>query len=296
MELISIILVIIVIVVVFNVLNKTNMPAGVQAKPLSLSLAPVKQTNELRIPKELINSSTKGMNKPPPVKVNQDNLGDFPTPPTTSNTRSLSPDTKTDLSIINNPDLNLSSSNNPISDILRTTQPKKDSHYPKYYRKDYLSGNTVGTTELSGVGKEDEPCLAWSDSNVSNYPKYYKSNFTGGLTSPGSFFDSSNQYVDITGPRSDASIGDVCYKDRDGEKVCLVNDKLQNVPPSLIEDSKRCGFLNSIGLMQYTNKLNNLEEKVMNGGILYENVKASKPVNSEYGVPIKQPKLSCNLI
>ena len=60
----------------------------------------------------------------------------------------------------------------------------------------------------------------------------------------------------------------------------------------MIEDSKRCGFLNSIGLMQYTNKLNNLEEKVMNGGILYENVKASKPVNSEYGVPIKQPKLN----
>ena len=65
------------------------------------------------------------MNKPPPVKVNQDNLGDFPTPPTTSNTRSLSPDTKTDLSIINNPDLNLSSSNNPISDILSPLNLKK---------------------------------------------------------------------------------------------------------------------------------------------------------------------------
>ena len=42
MELISIILVIIVIVVVFNVLNKTNMPAGVQAKPLSPKSRPCK--------------------------------------------------------------------------------------------------------------------------------------------------------------------------------------------------------------------------------------------------------------
>ena len=33
--------------------------------------------------------------------------------------------------------------------------------------------------------------------------------------------------VDITGHRPDANVGDVCYTDKEGEKVCLENDKLK---------------------------------------------------------------------
>ena len=44
----------------------------------------------------------------------------------------------------------------------------------------------------------------------------------------------------------------------------MINYK--NVPPSLVSDSNQCGFLNSIGLLQYSNKVDPKNEKIMNGG------------------------------
>ena len=90
--------------------------------------------------------------------------------------------------------------------------------------------------------------LAWSDDNVSQYPKFYKSDFDGGLTNIGSFFDQSNRYVDITGPRTDANVWDICYTDKEGEKVCLENDKLMNVAPQVVDNKRSCGFLNDYNL------------------------------------------------
>ena len=131
--------------------------------------------------------------------------------------------------------------------------------------------------------------------NVSQYPTYYKSDFKGGLTNVGAFFDQNNHYTDITGPRTDAQIGDICYVSKDGEKVCLENDKLQNVPPSLVSDVNQCGFLNSLGLLQYSNQIDTSQERVINGGVLYDNVKGSKKYNEMYSEPLFGQVMECQI-
>ena len=214
----------------------------------------------------------------------------FPIPPSTSETKSLSPEFKKDMSIINNVSLD----SDPLIQI-RNSRDTKESHYPKYYRKDNLSGNTIGTSELHFVGDENKSYTSWSDQNVSQYPKYYTSNFKGGLTNPGLFFDQNNQYTDLTGPRSEATIDQVCYNSKEGEQVCLKNDHLQNIPPSLISDVNNCAFLNSIGLLNYSNQINHNDEKIFNGGVFYNNVTGSKKNNEEYSQPIKQPTLDCKI-
>ena len=159
-----------------------------------------------------------------------------------------------------------------------------------------MSGNTIGTTELlfSDINSK-KPYLAFEDYNVSQYPKYYKSDFKGGFTNPGKFFDQNNQYVDITGPRSNANVDDVCYTSKDGEKVCLQNDKLQNVAPAVVNNVNKCGFLNSIGLLEFSNRVNENKEKVNNGGFLYDKVQGSKKINETYSKPLEPQVLACNL-
>lgn len=295
MELVSIILVVAFLVIVFSLFSDSknnSTPIVLKAvKPGNMkSQKAVKEDRSKKNPPSPTVAPAKDpLLADPPAKPIQE-LGDFPTPPTTSTSSSLSPVFEEDLSRMNN---GLPSSNE-VEVEYRSTVPSKDSHYPKYYRKDYLSGNTLGTSEMKFAGYSGaQSSLAWSDDNVSQYPKYYKSNFEGGLTNPGSFFDQNNQYTDLTGPRTDASINDVCYKSKSGETVCLENDKLQNVPPSLITDVNQCGFLNSIGLLEYSNRINETGEKIMNGGILYENVRASRSVNETPSAPIQPQVLPC---
>ena len=270
MELISLVLIVILIIAFVNMNKDEKITQGMKPKKTRLSLS-----DETKIIKNRGKQSE----------------GNFPIPQTTTELKRLSPDYQEDLSVISSAVLPSSA----IISELRTTLPDKQSHYPEYYRKDNMSGNTLSSTELYAVGESDEPAVAWSDENVSQYPKYYKSNFTGGLTSPGSFFDQNNQYVDLTGPRSEANVGDVCYVSKDGDKVCLENDKLQNVPPSLIDNVNKCGFLNNIGLLEYSNKINESQEKVINGGTLYGGVKGAMKQNETPSTPLGPQFLSCSL-
>ena len=216
----------------------------------------------------------------------------FPIPETTTGLQELSPSVPHNLSVITR-DSVLNSE--PTINEIRNGTVKDESHFPKYYLKDTLSANTIGTTEYSFAGEVGEEAVAWSDENVSQYPTYYKSDFKGGLTNVGAFFDQNNHYTDITGPRTDAQIGDICYVSKDGEKVCLENDKLQNVPPSLVSDVNQCGFLNSLGLLQYSNQIDTSQERVINGGVLYDNVKGSKKYNEMYSEPLFGQVMECQI-
>ena len=216
----------------------------------------------------------------------------FPIPESTTQLQELSPEVVEDLSIITRGAVIDSA---PTVSEIRNGTVKDESHFPKYYLKDTLSANTIGTTEYSFAGEVGEEAISWSDDNVSQYPTYYKSDFKGGLTNVGAFFDKNNQYTDITGPRTDAQIGDICYVSKEGEKVCLENDKLQNVPPSLVSDVNQCGFLNSIGLLQYSNRIDTSQERVINGGVLYDNVKGSKKYNEMYSEPLFGQVMECQL-
>ena len=69
----------------------------------------------------------------------------------------------------------------PTINEIRNGTVKDESHFPKYYLKDTLSANTIGTTEYSFAGEVGEEAVAWSDENVSQYPTYYKSDFKGVL-------------------------------------------------------------------------------------------------------------------
>lgn len=291
MELVSVILIVVFLIIVFNFVsnssNGSNAPLGSKSGFIKLQKQ-VKQERSRKNPPSQKIAPILPITEPP-AKPTQE-LGEFPIPPTTSNSSSLSPVFETDVTRM---DSGLPSSNQ-VEVEYRNTVPSSESHFPKYYRKEYLSGNTVGTTELKFAGYSvDKPSVAWSDENVSQYPKYYKSDFEGGLTNPGSFFDQSNQYTDLSGPRTNASINDVCYKSKSGERVCLENDKLQNIPPSLVTDRNNCGFLNSIGLLEYSNRINETGEKIMNGGTLYDKVQGSKPINETPSAPLKPQVLSC---
>ena len=291
MELVSVILIVVFLIIVFNFVsnssNGSNSLLGSKSGSIKLQKQ-VKQERSRKNPPSQKVAPTLPIPEPP-AKPTQE-LGEFPTPPTTSNSSSLSPVFETDVTRMNS---GLPSSNQ-VEVEYRNTVPSGESHFPKYYRKEYLSGNTVGTTELKFAGYSvDKPSVSWSDENVSQYPKYYKSDFEGGLTNPGSFFDQSNQYTDLSGPRTNASINDVCYKSKSGERVCLENDKLQNIPPSLVTDRNNCGFLNSIGLLEYSNRINETGEKIMNGGTLYDQVQGSKPMNETPSAPLKPQVLPC---
>ena len=62
----------------------------------------------------------------------------------------------------------------------------------------------------------------------------------------------------------------------------------------LITDVQSCGFLNSIGLLEYSNRVNETGEKVMNGGALYDGVKVARGVSS-FSRVMQQPTLKCTI-
>ena len=282
MKLLEILLIVVLVVVLVHI-NKDDK--------LSVSdklVDPVKPKND-----NIISVSEEDIlieNRGDPVKT----TGNFPIPQSTTTSKSLSTNYPEDLSIITN---GATIPNKDTVNIVRSAnKPLQESHFPEYYRKDNLSGNTIDTSEYKFAEVDNlKSSHAWSDENVSQYPNYYTSQLKDEITNVGAFFDVNNNFVDTTKPRSTANVGDICFVSKEGEKVCLDNKNQHNVPPSLISDKSNCGFLNSIGLLEFSNLVNESKERVNNGGFLYGNVKGSKKYNETYSKPIQQQVLSCQI-
>ncbi len=279
MEPFEIILMLIIFVLIFKSIN-----SPVFNKTLSKPL--LHTQDKISVQNEDILIENRGK----PIKV----MGNFPIPQSTSNKKSLSIDYPEDLSIITQ------GATIPNNDIIienrSTNHPLKESHFPEYYRKDTMSGSTIDTTEYKFAEVDNLTSeVAWSDENVSQYPKYYTNKIKNNLTNVGDFFDQNNQYVDTTKPRSTANVDDVCFVSKEGEHVCLDNKHVQNIPPSLISDINNCGFLNSIGQLEYSNNIYESKERVNNGGFLYDKVKGSKEHDETYSEPIPQQNSNCHI-
>jgi len=283
MKLLEIILIIALVVLLLHI-NKGDKLGSVSNKFVD-SVKP-KKDNIISVSEEDILIENRGL----PVKT----TGNFPIPQSSTISKSLSTNYPEDLSIITN---GATIPNKDIVDIVRAEKvPSEESHFPEYYRKDNLSGNTIDTSEYKFAEVDNlKSSNAWSDENVSQYPNYYTSQLKDEITNVGAFFDVNNNFVDTTKPRSTANVGDVCFVSKEGEKVCLDNKNQHNVPPSLISDKSNCGFLNSIGLLEFSNLIYEDKERVNNGGFLYGSVKGSKKYNEVYSEPIKQPTLSCQV-
>ena len=121
---------------------------------------------------------------------------------------------------------------------------------------------------------------AWTEEDK-NGLKYYTSDIMDEKTNPGSFFDTKNQFNDSTSPRSSTILPDHCMKDSNEEVVCDFNSKLQNIPPSLIEDKENNPVLKSIGDDKNINTNIISSEKLSVGGGYYNvwEYENEKPVN-----------------
>jgi hypothetical protein len=277
MKLLEIVLIVVILVIVVNFTSK----AYVTKPPYNIH-----KDNIISVEEEDILIENRG----PPIKT----TGDFPIPQSSTISKSLSTDYPEDLSIITNG--STIDNKDIIIEERSSNTPMNESHFPKYYRKDNMSGNTIGSSEYKFAEVDNlKSSHAWSDQNVSQYPNFYTSQIKNGLTNPGDFFDVNNNFVDTTKPRSTANVGDICFVSKEGENVCLDNSRVQNIPPSLISDKSNCGFLNSIGLLEFSNSIYEDKERVNNGGFLYGNVKGSKKHNEVYSQPIQQPVLSCHV-
>ena len=162
---------------------------------------------------------------------------------------------------------------------------------------DILSPNPIDSTEYRFV--DENPKIAWSKVNVSQHPKHYTSNFTDELTNTGKFFDDNMMYNDKTSPYSKTILPDRCYLDNNSEVICNYNNRLQNIPPSLIMD-KNNKVIQSIGQGKgdiyksiegknvdlvndnYYQSWDYVDDKTINGGDFFNGIKASEPSNEQY--------------
>tara|TARA_B100000963_G_C22486154_1_gene607014 strand:- start:152 stop:946 length:795 start_codon:yes stop_codon:yes gene_type:complete len=168
--------------------------------------------------------------------------------------------------------------------ITRTdlSNTKQRMYLPDYYRKDRLSGNTIGSEELRPfLTDEQKSESSWTDTNVSEHPKFYNSDVKDNLTNIGSFFDKNNQYFDKTSVNTNALPSDKCYLDKMGNQFCEENTRLQNIPPKLISDPN-CPVLNTIGYYKEENNIDDMKDKLINGGIFYDNIKGSLKENETF--------------
>ena len=165
-------------------------------------------------------------------------------------------------------------------------------------KTDFISPNPEGSTEFRFV--DENPKTAWSTVNVSQHPKHYTSSFEGEKTDISGFFNEEQFYHDNTSPHSKTNIPDRCIRNEKNEILCDYNNKLQLIPPRLIEDPKNSLVLNSIGgkgedIYQSINSFdisqvngnphqvwNYKDEKYINGGVYFNNVTASSPQNETF--------------
>ena len=87
---------------------------------------------------------------------------------------------------------------------------------------------------------------AWTDENISKNTKYYTSNIKDEKTDVGKFFNKNKEFVDTTSYKSKDVIPENCFLEN-GTLNCQFNDKLQNIPPRLIENPEVNPVLLSIG-------------------------------------------------
>jgi hypothetical protein len=152
---------------------------------------------------------------------------------------------------------------------------KQRVYLPDYYRKDRLSGNTIGSEELRPFLTDEKTTeSSWTDKNVSEHPKFYNSDVRDNLTDIGSFFDKNNNYNDKASSRSVALPSDRCYLDKMGNQFCEENTRLQNIPPKLISDPNS-PVLNTIGYYKDQNIIDDMKDKLINGGIFFNSIKGS---------------------
>ena len=124
--------------------------------------------------------------------------------------------------------------------------------FKKYYKaetgillKDHMEGKE-SETECEDKSINSDYKKAWTEDQVSKNTKYYTSDIQDEKTDPGLFFNKNNEFVDITSYKSKDIIPDKCFYEN-GVLNCQFNDKLQNIPPSLIEDPESNPLLLSIG-------------------------------------------------
>ena len=287
MKLISVILSIVLLLILIKLMNPST---NYSIKPLFVNKTEEPMIETIDVPETISINQEKQIieNRGPIVKT----TNDFPIPQTTSNSKSLSTDYPENLSIIT---MGNAVETDPIIQEKRDGSIEEELYYPKYYLKDNLSGNTINTSEYRLAElNNNKSSTSWTDENVSQYPNYYSSQLKDEITNVGAFFDVNNNFVDTTKPRTDANVGDVCFDTEEG-RICLENDKQHNIPPSLITNRNNCGFLNSIGLLEFSNNLHDNSDKVINGGFLYGTVKGSSSYKSPYSKPIEKQVLTCEL-
>ena len=169
-------------------------------------------------------------------------------------------------------------------------------YLPDYYRKDRLSQNPTGTEELrpftTDINFSEQ---SWTDINVSEHPKFYNATSKDELTNIGAFFDKNNQYNDKNSSSTTPLSTDSCYTDTKGNYFCEDNTRLQLIPPQLISDPQSCYALNTVGVYKDGNLKDDVNDRVMNGGIFYNGVNASHKQNENWSEPITNQSIDCSL-
>ena len=123
--------------------------------------------------------------------------------------------------------------------------------FNKYYQKDktiVLKNNMDGNEEATSEGQplNSDYNKAWTDENISKNTKHYTADIRNEKTDIGMFFNKNNEYVDVTSYKSKDIIPEKCLLEN-GVLNCQFNDKLQNIPPKLIENPESNPVLLSIG-------------------------------------------------
>lgn len=167
----------------------------------------------------------------------------------------------------------------PIHIIKNTGGHKPIRYNPIELNNQVIVANPGDSTEYRFI--EENPKKAWSDKNVSQFPKYHSSNKIGEFTKTGGFFDSNVNYNDNISPQSTKNLPDRCFLDENSKVVCDFNDRLQNIPPSLVGDPENT-LLSNIGNENLYNKgiygeksvkINEEGERPINGGEYFKGVK-----------------------
>ena len=243
----------------------------------------------------LNNSKSKGL------KTGKVDLGNFPRPQISRNSLQLSNNIPVN-PLYNRKEGKIDESKVNIIRSSNVDNDKNPIYYkPSFYKKDFISPNPLGSTEYNFAEFNDKKTsYAWTDNNVSQHPQFYRSNIKDEKTNVGRFF-SKNKFHDKTSPYSTNNLPDRCFLDKDDEIVCNFNDRLQNIPPSLIEEGKN-KVLNSVGVIGSDNSIykdihskeidsNNgnsyvayeySNEKEMNGAEVYKGVQGSLNNNEQY--------------
>ena len=191
----------------------------------------------------------------------------------------------------------LSEEEEPIS-IISNSYDQAINTKPINQKKDFISPNPEGSTEFRFV--DESPKTAWSNVDVSQHPQYYTSNFEDEKIDTSGFFNEEQFFHDNTSPHSQTNLPDRCTVNAKNEVLCDYNNKLQLVPPRLIQDPNNNLVLSSIGQGQGdifktidSSRVNTVNgnsyqvweyenEKSINGGKYLDGITGASPTNEEF--------------